>query len=169
MSDTTLTWADIGLGDMDIAEVEEAEDFEDKVKDGVFQAVTQGLKLGKDEKSGIVYAVLTFEIANGELVGETFDDMFWNLGDPEAFSRRILKSRMKQLGLPDDFRGMPDPEVFKNIPVVVTRVARKGKGANADRTFYNVTDVKVYGKGDPVKEEANEPPAQQAGLSGFFN
>lgn len=167
MTENNLSWADLGLGDMDLSQVEEPEGFEDTIKDGVFQAVTQPLVLGKDEKSGKVYARVDYEIATGEHSGKTFSEMFWDLGNPEAYSRGFLKKRLKSLGLPDDFKGMPDPNAFANIPVVVTRKANKGKGENSHRVFYNVVDVVIFnGEEEPVQPA--EAPAQSS-LSSFFN
>lgn len=154
-----MSWADLGLGDLDLGEVEAAEGFVDEVKDGVFEAVTKPLALGRNEKDGKVWARLDYEIATGEKAGKTFGEMFYDLGDPDAMSRRFLKARLLSLGLPEGFRGMPDPETFANIPVVVTRKATRSKKPGDDRIFYNVTDLVLYNESEQFEKKDAEAAA----------
>lgn len=162
MTDTTKSWADLGLGDMDISGVQAAGDFEDTVGEGVFNCITKGLKLDFNEKHGVAFALLQFEIATGDKTGETFEEMFWDLGNPEAFSRRMLKQRMLDLGMPSDFRGMPEPSAFEDIPVVVKRT-KKGKHFNLTVTLYSDTDSSAR-ESAPAASANPEPASQSASV-----
>ena len=164
MTDGTMSWADLGLGDLDISQVEAAADFVDTVGEGVFECITQGLVLGKHDKSGAVYARLGYEIATGEHAGKKVEEMFWDLGNAERWSRNFLKKRMLTLGLPEDFQGMPDPDNFKNIPVVITR---KKKG-----DYFNVVDVKLANESSTQEAQVPTQPAEPVtsnDVSSFFN
>lgn len=159
MSENTMSWADLGLGDLDLSKVEAASGFVDKVGEGIFQCITQQMVLGS--KDGTAYARLDYEVATGEKTGEQFQEMFWNIGDPDAASRGFLKKRMLSLGMPESQTSMPDPEAFSNIPVVVTRKAKPKDG----KTYYNVVDVELYQKSE---EKPVETPKTNEDLGQFF-
>lgn len=173
MTEQSLGWADLGLGNLDLSQVEEAEGFVDVVGEGVFECITEQLFLGRHEKSGAVYARLDYEVANGEKAGKKFQEMFWNLGDPDAMSRRFLKTRLLSLGLPGDFQGLPDPAAFENIPVIVTRKKSVVTKDGTKREYFNVVDVKLAGSASAQKQQQQSEPAtvneSSDPLGSFFN
>lgn len=142
-----LSWADLGLGDADLSDVEAAEGFEDRVGEGVFNCKVVDMVIEKD-RNDRPRVYFEYEIQDGEKEGLTVREYQHNVLEEQ--SKRYLKRRFISLGMPNDFKGMPTKDHFIGFPCVVTRKKNK--------EYLNVTNVVGYSTGAEVNHPGNTPP-----------